>query len=127
MGYLQLTLLEFDADYTFLEKLLGRIFYDGLKPSLKLMIDKVAQQQLLKDKTVRIVNKTQVKSYIYDYHYLNSRYLKKKHLFKLALKDSSKQFLEKSKIAYIFKISSILQFSRLKKGFITNQNKKKKS
>ena len=99
LKHLQSILLEFDADCAPLEGQLGRTFYDWLRPSIKLWIDKVGRQQLPWDKLVKAANGAKVKALINNNQHPDQRYTKGKRLLKLTLKDSNKQSSEKTKAA----------------------------
>ena len=66
LKHLQSILLEFDADCAPLEGQLGRTFYDGLRPSIKLWIDEVGRQQLPWDKLVKAANRVEAKARIHN-------------------------------------------------------------
>ncbi len=95
--HLQSILLEFDADFAPLKGQLGRTSYDGLRPSIKLWIDKVGRQQLPWDKLVKAANRAEAKARIHNNQHLDQRYPKGKRSLKLTLKDSNEQSSEKTK------------------------------
>ena len=91
--------MEFDADFAPLEGQLGRTFYDGLRPSIKLWIDEVGRQQLPWDKLLKAANRTEAKARIHNNQHLDQRCPKGKRPLKLTLKDSNEQSSEKTKAA----------------------------
>lgn len=127
LEHLQSILLEFDADCAPLEGQLGRIFYDGLRPSIKLWIDEVGRQQLPWDELVRTANRAEAKARIHDYHHLDQRCPKGKRPLKLTLKDSNEQSPEKTKTAPPQKAGGSSQSQRAEQGSEANRNEEKKS
>lgn len=89
LEHLQSILVEFDADCAPLEGQLGRTFYDGLRPSIKLWIDEVGRQQLSWDELVTAANRAEVKARIHNNHH-------RKRPLKLTFKDSGEQTTEKA-------------------------------
>ncbi len=89
--------MEFDADFAPLEDQLGRTFYDGLKPLIKLWIDKVGRQQLPWDKLVKVANRAKAKARIHNNQHQDQSCPKEKRPLKLPLKDCNKQSSEKRK------------------------------
>ncbi len=82
-----------------MEGYLGRTFYDGLRPSIKLWIDEVGRQQLPWDKQVKAANRVKAKARIHNNQHLDQRCPKEKWPLKLTLKDSNEQSSEKTKAA----------------------------
>ena len=99
LEHLQSILLEFHADCSPLECQLDRTFYDWLRPSIKLWIDKVGRQQLLWDELVKAANRAKAKARIHNNELLDQRCPKGKRPLKLTLKDSNEQSSEKTKAA----------------------------
>lgn len=71
LKHFQAILLEFDANYTFEEDQLGRIFYDGLKLLIKIWVTKLDWQYLFWNDLVTEVNGTKVKVCIHGNTHLN--------------------------------------------------------
>ena len=59
---LQSIVLEFDADSAPIEGRLGRTFYNSLRPSIKLWIDKVDRERLSWKKLVTTANRAEAKA-----------------------------------------------------------------
>ena len=91
LEHLQSILVEFDADCAPLEGQLGRTFYDGLRPSIKLWIDEVGRQQLSWDELVTAANRAEAKAHIHNNHHLDQRCPRGKRPLKLVFKESREQ------------------------------------
>ncbi len=68
---LQSILLEFDADCAPIEGQLGRTFYDGLRPSIKLWIDEVSRERLTWEELVTTANVAEAKARIHNNQHLD--------------------------------------------------------
>lgn len=91
LEHLQSILVEFDADCAPLEGQLGRTFYDGLRPSIKLWIDEVGRQQLSWDELVSAANRAEAKARIHNNQHLDQRCPRGKRPLKLVFKESREQ------------------------------------
>lgn len=70
-------LLEFDANNTFRKSLLDRIFYDNLKPLIKLWIVYI-EKEILQDNLVSAANKANAKFKMQKSTHLDQQYFKGK-------------------------------------------------
>ncbi len=96
LEHLQSILLEFDADCAPGEGQLGRTFYDGLRPSIKLWIDEVGRQQMSWDDLVSAANRAKAKARIHGSHHLDQRCPKGKRPLKISINSRDDQ-AEKTK------------------------------
>lgn len=88
--------MEFDANCAPLESQLGRTFYDRLRPSIQLWIDKIRRQQLSWDKLVIAVNRPEAKARIHNNHHLDQECPRGNRPLKLTFKESEEQTTEKA-------------------------------
>lgn len=89
LEHLQPILLEFDADCAPGEGQLGRTFYDGLRPSIKLWIDEVGRQRMPSDDLVSAANRAEAKARIHSNHHLDQRCPKGKRPLKMSINSHS--------------------------------------
>ncbi len=85
---LQSILLKFDTDCALIEGQLGFIFYDGLRPSIKLWIDKVGRERLSWEELVTTANRVEAKAPINNNQHLDQRCPRGKLPLKLTFKKS---------------------------------------
>ena len=88
---LQSIVLEFDADCAPIEGQLGRTFYDGLRPSIKLWIDEVGRERLSWEDIVTTANRVEAKARIHNNQHLDQQCPWGKRPLKLTFKESWKQ------------------------------------
>ncbi len=84
LEHLQSILLEFDANNVPREGQLGRTFYDGLRPSIKLWIADIGED-LPWDDLIRAANKVEVRAKIQGSIHLDQRCPKGKQPLKMSL------------------------------------------
>ncbi len=90
LEHLQSILLEFDANNTPWESQLGRTFYDGLRPSIKLWIADIGKDMPW-DNLIRVVNKAEARAKIQGSTYLDPWCLKGKRPLKMSLNSRGDQ------------------------------------
>ncbi len=98
LEHLQSILLEFDANNAPREGQLGRTFYNGLKPSIKLWIADI-KEDMPWDDLIRVANKAEVRAKIQGSIYLDQRCPKGKRSLKTSLNsrdDQSEKAQQKS-------------------------------
>ena len=84
LEHLQSILLEFDANNALGEGQFGRIFYDGLKPSIKLLIAKI-EKDIPWDDLVSAANKAKARAKIQENTHYDQQYLRRKWSLKISL------------------------------------------
>lgn len=75
--------MKFDTNYNLEEDQLGQIFYDGLRPSIKLWINEIGRKQISWNDLVNAANQAETKACIYDNHHLDQRWPKGKWPLKI--------------------------------------------
>ena len=83
--------MEFDADCTLSEALLGRYFYEGLRPSIKLWIDEKSRELLAWDNLVKKSSRAEAKTKIQNNWDHNQRCHRGKRPLKLMKEAFNKQ------------------------------------
>ncbi len=84
LAHLQFILLEFDTNNTPQEGQLGRTFYDGLRPSIKLWIADIGEDMPWDD-LIRAANKVEARAKIQGSTHLDQRCSKGKQPLKISL------------------------------------------
>ncbi len=95
LEHLQFILLEFNANNVPQEGQLGRTFYDGLRPSIKLWIADIGEDMPWND-LIRVANKAEAKAKIQENTHLDQRWPKEKQPLKMSLNSQDDQ-AEKAK------------------------------
>ncbi len=90
LEHLQSILLEFDANNALGEGQLGRTFYDGLRPSIKLWTADIGED-IPWDDLVRAANKAEARARIQGSTHLDQRYPKRKRPLKKSLNSRDDQ------------------------------------
>lgn len=75
--------MEFDANCAPVESQLGRTFYDGFQPLIKLWINEVSQEEMSQNNLINAANQVKANSRIYDKHHLEKQCPKNKQLLKI--------------------------------------------
>ena len=83
--------LEFDAACSLIDGQLGRTFYDGLRPSIKLWIEEVGRERLSWEELVTTANRAEAKADIYNNQHLDQRCPQGKRPRNLTFKESQEQ------------------------------------
>ncbi len=91
LEHLQSILLEFDANNAPREGQLGRTFYDGLRPSIKLWIADIGEDMSWDD-LIKAVNKAEARAKIQKNTHLDQRYPKRKRPLKMSLNSRDNPF-----------------------------------